>query len=96
MLDPYGNIYYVDLPAISGHVSKYLNGTGNLSGVTIRVSPGNTSVRTNIQGNYTICLGTTPWSGTVTPSKTGYIFTPTVYTSVGELTNENYTPTVVP
>jgi hypothetical protein len=76
---PDGSLYTYTYPAISGKVFKPSSNLG-LSGVTMQMCPAgggcNTSVKTNALGKYSLCLGTTPWTGTVTPLKTGYTFTP--------------------
>jgi len=58
--------------SISGLVSE---GTTPLSGVTMTFSNGIPSVLTNSAGQYTQEVSSN-WSGTVTPTKPGYIFTP--------------------
>lgn len=78
---------------ISGYV-KFSNGTP-LSGVTINFLPG-TPVTTNAYGYYSKSV-TTPWSGTVTPTKTGYTFSPPsrTYTNIStSQSNQNYTATL--
>ncbi|MGE5342808.1 MAG: leucine-rich repeat domain-containing protein [Candidatus Omnitrophota bacterium] len=73
---------------ISGRVT--VGGTG-LSGVTMNGLPANPVTDSN--GNYTGTVNAN-WSGTVTPSKTGYTFTPSSkgYTNVlANKTGENYT-----
>jgi hypothetical protein len=70
---------------ISGYVDT-------LSGVTMNGLPGNPV--TNSSGFYTAPVNW-GWSGTVTPTKAGYTFSPTnrAYSSVTcGLTNQNYTP----
>lgn len=57
---------------ISGTVTE--SGSG-LSGVTITASGGSGSDTTDGDGNYTLSVSD-GWSGTVTPSKTGYGFVP--------------------
>jgi|GEM_PF-5512599 len=63
-----------------------------ISGVTITPSSG-TAVTTNTSGVYTLTVSS-GWSGTVTPTKSGYTFTPASksYTSVAaNQTNQDYT-----
>jgi hypothetical protein len=82
-------------PLISGRVADS-NGTG-LSGVTLVFSNGGGTVTTDSNGNY---LQAVPyeWSGTVIPSKTGYIFEPAEreYDDVSKsLAAQDYTATAV-
>jgi M6 family metalloprotease-like protein len=81
-------------PAISGSV-KTSAGTG-VGGVTITFSDGGGTATTNLNGNYSheVSYG---WSGTATPSKAGYTFSPTSrdYISVtSDQAGEDYTGTV--
>ena len=71
---------------ISGHV-------GTLDGVTMNGLPGNPV--TSGGGAYSATV-TTTWSGTVTPAKTGYTFSPTsrMYSNVGSNLTEDYTPII--
>ncbi len=76
--------------SISGTVT--LNGSG-LSGVT--VSTGSASATTNTSGNYTIS-GLANGTYTVTPSKTGYTFSPANYSVTingANVTGKNFTAT---
>jgi inhibitor of cysteine peptidase len=78
---------------ISGTIT--LNGQG-LSGVTVSCSAG--SATTNSSGAYTIS-NVTNGSFTMTPSKSGYTFTPgslTATVSSGNVSNENFTATAIP
>jgi hypothetical protein len=79
--------------SISGTVAY--NGSG-LAGVTLSGLPG--SPVTNASGQYTTRV-TSHWSGTATPTLTGYAFTP-VNQSYANLTadqtNQDYTAVVVP
>ena len=77
---------------ISGTVTR--NGTG-LSGVTLNGFP--TATTTNASGAYS-CTVNHGWSGTVTPTRTGYTFTPQnrSYTNVtSNQSNQNYTAALV-
>jgi len=67
-----------------------LNGVTPMSGVTLSYAGGSTT--TAIDGSYTITQ-TPGWTGTVTPFKTGYFFTPvsTSYASLNASTVSNYT-----
>jgi hypothetical protein len=80
---------------ISGIVS---NSSGVMSGVQM-IANGtslNTSTTTNTNGIYTLEVPIS-WTGTVTPSYSGYSFIPKSYTSIsGNLINENYTGTPIP
>jgi len=60
-------------PSISGSVNN-IDGSG-LEGVTITFSDGGGSTTTDSSGNYTHIVDY-GWSGTVTPAKAGYIFSP--------------------
>jgi uncharacterized delta-60 repeat protein len=82
-------------PEISGTV-KTEGGIG-LEGVTITFSDEEGTATTDADGNYShrVSYG---WSGTATPSKTGYIFSPDsrTYTSLtSDMTEQDYTATVV-
>jgi uncharacterized delta-60 repeat protein len=82
-------------PTISGTV-KTEGGIG-LEGVTITFSEEEGTATTGSDGGYShsVSYG---WSGTVTPSKTGHIFSPSniTYTSVtSDQTDQDYTATVV-
>ncbi|MCW5775737.1 MAG: PD40 domain-containing protein [Phycisphaeraceae bacterium] len=59
-------------PQVSGHV-RTSNGSG-ISGVSVQAT-GIGSVSTDAKGHYAITVSD-GWSGTVTPSKLGYVFTP--------------------
>jgi uncharacterized delta-60 repeat protein len=82
-------------PAISGAVQTEA-GIG-IEGVTITFSDEEGTATTDSEGSYThqVSYG---WSGTATPSKTGYIFSPSdrTYTSVtSDQIDQDYTATVV-
>jgi uncharacterized delta-60 repeat protein len=82
-------------PTISGNV-KTEGGIG-LEGVTITFSDEQGTATTGTEGSYShqVSYG---WSGTATPSKTGYIFSPSsrTYTSLtSDQTDQDYTATVV-
>jgi hypothetical protein len=84
---------YVIKPVISGSV-KTGTGTG-ISGVTINFSSGGGTVTTDSGGNYSksVPYG---YSGTATPAKTGYVFSPTSKTYANVTTNQtgqNFTGT---
>ncbi len=76
---------------ISGQVLSLL--TGSVSGVTISWSNGGGSTTTNSSGYYsfTVPYG---WSGTVTPSKSGYTFFPRSrsFSNVVSNQSQNFTP----
>jgi hypothetical protein len=84
------------LESPEGKVQTFtISGKAGLSGVEMQGLPGN--IVTDENGFYraTIEYG---WSGTVTPVKEGYIFTPAskVYTNVvSDFTNENYAPKII-
>ena len=86
----------VDQTAQNFAAQVVLSGTGTynalpLAGVTMTYTGGSTL--TAADGTYAITL-TLGWSGTVTPSKTGYLFTApsTAYLNLGTSTpNQNYT-----
>ena len=78
-------------PTISGYVRT--EGGSGISGVTLSFSNGGGSTTTNSNGYYSkqVPYG---WSGTVTPSKSGYTFSPPSrsYSNVtSNRTNQNYT-----
>jgi uncharacterized repeat protein (TIGR02543 family) len=86
--------------AISGNVNLAANveamkAAGGLSGVVMNGLPGNPV--TDANGNYSASVGY-GWSGTVTPAKTGYSFSPASrsYTNVTwSQTYQNYTATLL-
>ena len=81
--------------SVSGYV-KNSAGTG-ISGVTLTFSNNGGSASTDSSGYYSRSLSC-GWSGTVTPSKSGYTFTPLnrSYTNLTSgQTNQNYTGTPV-
>jgi hypothetical protein len=83
--------------AISGTITS--GGTG-LSGVTLKFSGSAGTTSSDLKGNYSY-LVSYGWSGTVTPSKSGYTFTPAnrSYTNVtANLANQDFTaiPVVPP
>jgi subtilisin family serine protease len=77
-------------PTISGYVRS---GTAGVRGVTISWSNGGGSTITNSLGYYsfTVPYG---WSGTVTPSKFGYTFSPPSRSFINVVSNrsQNFTP----
>lgn len=78
-------------PAISGYVRTETG--GGVGGVTVTFSEGEGTATTDQAGYYSrnVSYG---WSGTATPSKTGYAFTPPSrsYTTVtSDQTGQNYT-----
>ncbi|MCP5106946.1 MAG: hypothetical protein GY950_26415 [bacterium] len=83
------------IPVISGRVA---DGGGNgISNVTVTFSDGGGSVVTNGNGDYsqTVVYG---WSGTATPSKTGYTFDPgnrSYDNVISGHSGENYTATAI-
>ena len=82
-------------PTISGTVKT--EGEIGLEGVTITFSDEEGTATTGSDGGYShsVSYG---WSGTTTPSKTGYIFSPSsiTYTSLtADQTDQDYTATVV-
>ena len=89
------SIYFDDVivkvkfpPVISGSVDS-------LDGVTMNGLPGNPVTSGGGAYSATVSYG---WSGTVIPSKTGYIFSPTnkTYSNlIADQTSENYTPTLL-
>ena len=77
---------------ISGYV-RTSGGTG-ISGVVMGGLPSSPSTDSNGYYSSTVSYG---WSGTVTPSKSGYSFSPpsTTYSSVTSNQNQNYTGTKI-
>jgi hypothetical protein len=86
-------VWRVRLPSAAVDISGTVTAGGALADVTLTFSNGGGTAVTNASGQYirTVPLG---WSGTATPAKTGYIFTPAnrSYTSVSsDQTGQNYT-----
>jgi hypothetical protein len=84
-----------DLMEISGAVRT--EGGAGIEGVSVTFSGGEGTVKTDVDGNYSndVSFG---WSGTVTPSKDGYEFSPESqdYTEVTEdQTDQDYTGFIV-
>ena len=83
-------------PVVSGSV-KTASGTG-VSGVSINFSNSGGTATTNASGNYSVTLAN-GYSGTATPSKTGYTFTPATKSYSNLTTNQtgqDYTATLPP
>jgi M6 family metalloprotease-like protein/uncharacterized repeat protein (TIGR02543 family) len=81
-------------PFISGTVAT--SGGVGVQGVTITFSGGEGTASTDANGNYSHSI-TFGWSGTATPSKAGYTFSPTSrdYTNItSDQAGEDYTGTV--
>ena len=81
-------------PAISGYV-RTSGGTG-ISGVAVSADNGGGSDTTDSSGFYSLSVPYN-WSGTVTPSKSGYTFSPAnrPYSNVtSNLSNQDYTGTL--
>jgi len=77
-------------------ITHTISGSAGVSGVTMRGLPG-PSVVTDQSGYYSAVVDY-GWSGTVTPYKEGYTFSPASkpYPKVtSDLTNEDYTPTAI-
>jgi len=77
---------------------RAISGNAGMSGVKLSLNNGTPPAISDSSGNYTLLLPDN-WSGTVTPSKTGfnYIFTPPSrsYTNLSaDQTAQDYTPTV--
>jgi len=86
-------VWRVRLPSASADISGTVTAGAPLADVTLTFSNGGGTALTNGSGQYirTVPLG---WSGTVTPSKVGYVFTPTdrSYTNVSsDQTGQDYT-----
>jgi uncharacterized delta-60 repeat protein len=84
-----------DRPEISGTVRT--EGDVGIEGVTIGFSGGEGEATTDVSGNYShsVSYG---WSGTATPSKAGYVFTPSSlsYTElISDQADEDYTGFIV-
>lgn len=75
-----------------------ISGNAGVAGATLNYTEGSVkAATTDSNGNYSFIV-TTGWSGTVTPSKTGYTFSPanrTYSNVVANQTVQNYTPTVM-
>jgi len=95
---PSNNIAKYVLPTLYTITGTVTSGGTAMSGVTITPSSG-TAVTTNTSGVYTLTVSS-GWSGTVTPTKPGYTFTPpsTNYTTgvTANKTAQNYIGTQVP
>ena len=80
-------------PAISGRITLSPSGTG-LDGVTMTADNGGGSTTTNSSGDFSLTV-TSGWSGTLTPSLTGYTFTPSskTFSNVTANQNQNFTAT---
>ena len=77
-LDQGGQNYIATAPTftISGNISGNLAPNTGVGGVTLSYTDGTPkTVNTNSLGNYTLTVSY-GWTGTVTPSRTGVIFTP--------------------
>jgi len=84
-----------DQPEISGTMKT--EGDAGIAGVTITFSGGEGEATTDAGGNYSHSVGY-GWSGTATPSKAGYGFSPSSrsYTElVSDRTDEDYTGFIV-
>lgn len=84
-----------DRPEISGTVKD--EGDSGIEGVTLTFSGEEGTATTDVNGNYSLDVSF-GWSGTVTPSKNGYEFTPSSreYAEVtSDQTGEDYTGYVV-
>jgi hypothetical protein len=76
-------------------ITHTISGSAGVDGVTMRGLPG--SVVTDLNGFYTATVDY-GWSGTVTPYKEGYTFSPASkpYPKVtADMSNEDYVPTVI-
>ena len=83
-----------EIRALAGWTCTISGTVGSLDGVTMNGLPGNPV--TSGGGNYTATVEYN-WSGTVTPTKAGYTFSPTnkTYANVtANQTAQNYTPTL--
>jgi FtsP/CotA-like multicopper oxidase with cupredoxin domain len=69
---------------VSGNIS---NGGVPLAGVRVAFSNGGGAVNTDAAGNYTQTLDS-GWSGTITPTLRGYIFSPATVSLAGVTTNQ--------
>ncbi len=80
-------------PVISGTVTLSSGGTGP-AGVTLTASNGGGSTTTNGQGTYSLSV-TSGWSGTITPSLSGYTFAPAskAFTNVTTDQTQDFTAT---
>lgn len=86
--------FYVGPRTVSGTVTI---GGAAQSGVAMAATNGVSCTATNASGQYS-CTGINGWSGTVTPSYTGYVFTPASrsYTNVtADQTAQDYAGSVV-
>jgi hypothetical protein len=91
-----GTCSTITYPSIAGKVFKADGSTPNAN-VTMSGFPGD-PVKTNANGGYKGCVPKN-WSGTVTPKKTGWTFTPVTLTYSGvttDRTQQNYTGTQNP
>ena len=92
---------FVDQPAqnyVATPITYTITGSTGTGGVTLSYTDGIAKmVNSNTSGNYTLTVSYN-WSGTITPSKTGYTFSPAnrVYTNVlANQTAQNYVATQI-
>ncbi len=96
--DSNGNLLLAPPPSlsISGHVR---DSTGNgIEGVSVSFSNGGATVMTNATGHYSTSV-LSGWSGTSSANKSGYNFTPTMYTYTpvtSDQTSQDFTATALP
>jgi hypothetical protein len=71
-----------------------VSGNAGVAGATVAYTGGSTTADTNGDYSFTVSYG---WSGTVTPSKTGYIFSPSskTYTDVSADQIQGFTATII-
>ncbi len=71
-----------------------ISGNAGTSGATITYTGGSTTADGSGAYSFTVARG---WSGTVTPSKTGYTFSPSSksYTNVSASSSQNFTATLI-
>ncbi len=80
-------------------ITYAISGNAGVAGVTLSYTDGSPkTATTDSSGNYSFTVSYN-WSGTVTPSKTAYTFSPTSRTYSNVLSNQtaqNYTATLIP
>ncbi len=89
----YFNNQATNMQTVMGSTSYTISGNAGIAGATLSYTDGAPqTTAADVAGFYTITVSSN-WSGIVTPSKTGYIFTPVTrtYTSVvADMTGEDY------
>jgi hypothetical protein len=83
-------LFTPNLPTISGNAG--------IGGATITYTGGGGPITADSTGNYSFTAPASPWTGSVTPTMTGYIFTPLSRTYTAVTANQvaqNYTAAII-